>query len=253
MSIYPLDPHGPLKLPSGDRRARLRALYVIGGLALLLAGALAVHYAGARYTVLAVGGLTLLIMGFWRVEVLYLVAFAGAYFYEAHWKMVILPVLGVLFLRALLTGSPPRRWWPLVPYLIALLASLIFDPGYPGTASTIVTYMVGPALALLTASVATSPKRRMALLLVAVPFALLQVPVAISQSYRLVSTLGAGAAAQHGDSVTGTLGASKSGVVMLVAVAAAVIISALALEKLVNRWIALALCAFLLSVGLLAS
>ena len=252
MSIYPLDPHGPLKLPPGDRRGRLVALYVVGALALLLVGALAVHYAGARYTVLAVGGLTVLILGLWRVEVLYLVAFAGAYFYEAHWKIVILPVVGVLILRALLTGSPPRRWWPLVPYLLALLASLIFDPAFPGTASTILSYVVGPALALVTAAVATSPKRRMVLLLMPVPFALLQVPVAVIQAYRLVSRVGAGAAAKHGDLVTGTLGASKSGVVMLVAVAAAVIISALALEKLVNRWIALALCAFLLSVGLLS-
>ena len=188
---------------NGRERSSLTSTTVVlatFALALILIGALA-HLRGTRDAEFAVGGVCLVVAGFWRVELLYLAAFADAFFLESHWKIVILPVVVVLLLRALLTGQRPRFVWPLAVYLLALVVTLIFAPSHPGTVSAALSYILGPLLAYATAANATSPRVRRNLLLMPLPFALVQVPIVLHQAGGVIGSFGANQAAQYGDFV----------------------------------------------------
>jgi hypothetical protein len=255
-SLAPSDRWGPHRWLRSVRRPDLVGVAAV--LVLLVIGGVSDHLLGTRRTAEAGAGAALIVFGFWRVEVLYGVSFALAFLagavpsFAPQRQHALLALVLVVVLRELLAGTRLRVHWSLVVWVIAVIACVFSGPLYRGTGPAFVQYVDGPALAIVTGWAARSVRLRRTLLVMPIPLALVQIPVTIGQSAGFVSSLGASAFGSFGDFVTGTLGSSQTGVITLVCVAAAVVITAMALEGQVKRLPALAACVGLLFVGVLA-
>lgn len=243
-------------VPRPSRHSTFAGILTV--LLMVAVGGLAARTFGPSRTALGAGAAGLIAIGFWRVEVLYLAGFAMPFLaglsrsLSGQWSHLVLVLIVVVLLRELLAGTSLRACWPLVLYVIVLLACLIHGQSYTGTRQAMLQYLSGPLLAIVTAWTARSARLRRTLLLMPIPFALLQFPVVVGQGGGVSSHFSGSSLSSVTDLVTGTLGSSSSGLVMLVGVATAVTIAALAIEGLVARWLALVTCAALISIGVVS-
>ena len=172
-----------------------------------------------------------------------------------------LPALAILFLFAGYTAIRERRLPPIPLFLIVYIGVYVLATlhgGNVGLGSVRQGYFVRPATAVAVATVVTTPRQRLRVVVMIVLFALSQVPIAAVQVLRNFVRDGRLAARTGAvDSVTGSLATPgepyQGSVLTIVALAAAVIVVSFWLWGRVQTGVAIGLGAPLVALGALTS
>ncbi len=141
----------------------------------------------------------------------------------------------LLLLLAAYKVVEQRRIEPLPLVLLAYIGVYVIAAlhGWALTSSDAARFFLRPLVALAVAELVTTQLQRLRILILIIVFVALEIPVTAGQAIANVAKYGRDATV-GADSVTGTLGASQAGVVTLVATAAAVLVVAAWLARMIG-------------------